>query len=682
MNRLQHETSPYLLQHAGNPVDWYPWGPEALARAREEDKPILVSIGYSTCHWCHVMERESFEDANVAAFMNAHFINIKVDREERPDLDHIYMDACQAINGSGGWPLNCFLLPDGRPYFAGTYYPPRPAHNRPAWSQVLQRMHRVWTEERQTVLDQAGRLADAIRNSGSVFLADELRTAPAEQVFNPVVLQNLTYHLLERADEKHGGFGGAPKFPQTMALDYLLDYHYYTGDEAALAQVERSATAMIRGGIFDQIGGGFARYATDRAWLVPHFEKMLYDNGLLLGLLAKLYRRTEKPLYREAIEATVTWLEREMVSPEGTFYAALDADSEGEEGKFYVWSLTEIREVLGEDAELFARFYDVSHEGNWEGHNILWRPQSIEDFATATELPPDELQDRLDRAAAQLLAHREQRVRPGRDEKILLNWNALMISGLAQAGLALEREDYLSRAESCLAALLDRLAEGPELYHNYKDGKVGSPAFLDDYAYTIAALLDIYPLRFATEHLDRAQELLDYVREHFRPDAESLFYFARASDDLPLRRAELYDNAVPAGNSVMVHNLLRLAEFTGNSTYREEAEALVRPLIQALERYGSTFSNWSRALLYLVYPGNEVAVTGPDARQWARELAAELRPNTPIMAAEQPSEGNYPLLADRFAADKNRIFICKNFACNLPVDNLAEARSQLSPRQS
>ena len=680
MNRLQHETSPYLLQHAENPVDWYPWGPEALERARAEDKPILVSIGYSTCHWCHVMERESFEDERVAAYMNAHFINIKVDREERPDLDHIYMEACQAISGAGGWPLNCFLLPDGRPYFAGTYYPPRPAHNRPTWSQVIQRMHRVWTENRPTVIEQAESLAEAIRNSGSVFLAEELRDVPREQVINPVAVQNLTHHLLERADKEYGGFGGAPKFPQSMVLEYLLDYQYFTGDTDALAQVERTAEAMIRGGIFDQLGGGFARYATDRAWLVPHFEKMLYDNGLLLGVLAKLFQRTGKPIYREAIEATVSWLEREMLNPDGSFYAALDADSEGVEGKFYVWSLTEVREVLGPEADLFTRFYDLSHAGNWEGHNILWRPRSLAEFAQDGDLPEETIARRLAEARETLLAHRAQRIRPGRDEKILLNWNALLVSGLAQAGLALGREDYLERAVSSLASLLQHLDRDGQLYHNYKDGKVGAKAFIDDYAYTIAALLDVYSLTFDTSYLERAQRYLDYVRAHFRAAPGAPFYFAEATEDLPLRRAELYDNAVPAGNSVMVHNLLRLADLTGVDDYREEATAMLRPLLKSLEQYGISFSNWSRALLYLVYPGHEIAVTGPDAKQLARQLVAELRPNTPVMAAESKAQDQYPLLANRFAATENRIFICRNFACGLPVDNLAAARAQLDPR--
>lgn len=680
MNRLQHETSPYLLQHAENPVDWYPWGPEALERARAEDKPILVSIGYSTCHWCHVMERESFEDEQVAAYMNAHFINIKVDREERPDLDHIYMEACQAISGAGGWPLNCFLLPDGRPYFAGTYYPPRPAHNRPTWSQVIQRMNRVWTENRPTVIEQAESLAEAIRNSGSVFLAEELRDVPREQVINPVAVQNLTHHLLERADEEYGGFGGAPKFPQSMVLEYLLDYHYFTGDTDALAQVERTAEAMIRGGIFDQLGGGFARYATDRAWLVPHFEKMLYDNGLLLGVLAKLFQRTGKPIYREAIEATVTWLEREMLNPDGSFYAALDADSEGVEGKFYVWSLTEVREVLGPEAELFTRFYDLSLAGNWEGHNILWRPRSLAEFAQEVDLSEATIARRLADAREKLLAHRAQRIRPGRDEKILLNWNALLVSGLAQAGLALGREDYLERAVSGLESLLQHLDRDGQLYHNYKDGKVGAKAFIDDYAYTIAALLDVYSLNFDTSYLERAQRYLDYVRAHFRAAPGAPFYFAEATEDLPLRRAELYDNAVPAGNSVMVHNLLRLADLTGVGDYREEATAMLRPLLKSLEQYGISFSNWSRALLYLVYPGHEIAVTGPDAKQLARRLVAELRPNTPVMAAESKADDQYPLLVNRFAATENRIFICRNFACGLPVDNLAAAREQLDPR--
>ena len=441
MNHLIKETSPYLLQHANNPVDWYAWKPEAFARAKAEDKPILVSIGYSTCHWCHVMEHESFENQTVAAFMNAHFVCIKVDREERPDVDQIYMEACQIISGNGGWPLNCFLLPDGRPFFAGTYYPPTSAYGRPSWTQVLKNLSDAYVHKREIVEQQAEQLTDMIRNSDKNHVKNKDNTeggnfqtfeGDVTNVFDRDYLNNAFYAMRERFDRVEGGWGGAPKFPSTMSIQFLLDYYFYTKNEEALAHAELSLQKMIQGGIYDQIGGGFARYATDRAWLIPHFEKMLYDNALLISVISDAYKLTKRDIYSETIEETLTFIQREMSHTEGGFFSAYDADSEGVEGKFYVWQKAEIEAALGEEAALFCEFYDVSEEGNWEENNILWRQKSYSEFVTEKGIDATILKEKLRICRKKLFDIREKRIKPGLDDKILLSWNALMISAFAR----------------------------------------------------------------------------------------------------------------------------------------------------------------------------------------------------------------------------------------------------------
>ncbi|HNM26462.1 MAG TPA: thioredoxin domain-containing protein, partial [Saprospiraceae bacterium] len=485
MNRLRHETSPYLLQHAGNPVNWYAWKPEALARARVENKPILVSIGYSTCHWCHVMEHESFENEDIAAFMNDNFVCIKVDREERPDVDAIYMEACQILNGSGGWPLNCFLTPDCRPFYAGTYFPPRPAHNRPSWLQVLQHMSRVWESEREKVYEQAERLTARIRGNDEVFVQGMGPESAGEAPFPADLPDTIFARMRDSFDRAEGGFGGAPKFPSTMAIQYLLNYHWFTRQPEALEHALLSLDKMIQGGIYDQIGGGFARYSTDREWLAPHFEKMLYDNALLVGVLAEAYKLTKKDLYRETIEETLEYIRRDMTHPEGGFYSAEDADSEGEEGKFYVWDKAEIDQLLGEEAALFCDFYDISESGNWEHVNILRRLRSYEAYASANDLDLADLKQRLRAGRERLFVRRAERVRPGLDDKILLGWNALMASAYAAAFTALGREEYRQAALRNLDFCLEKFAQpgGEGLFHTWKNAQAQYDAFLDDYAF-------------------------------------------------------------------------------------------------------------------------------------------------------------------------------------------------------
>ncbi|MCB0643427.1 MAG: thioredoxin domain-containing protein, partial [Phaeodactylibacter sp.] len=587
MNRLQYETSPYLLQHANNPVDWYAWRPEAFERAKREDKPILVSIGYSTCHWCHVMEHESFEDRDVADFMNTHFINIKVDREERPDVDQIYMEACQAIQGSGGWPLNCFLTPDGKPFYAGTYYPPMPAYNRPSWFQLMGHMIRQFNEDRQKVEEQADYLLKMIQRSDNNLMKDRLQVEkPAGHL--RVTVDSIYQSLKKQFDEEEGGFGGAPKFPGTMNLRFLLNYHHFTGDEQALAHVRFSLRKMIEGGIYDQLGGGFARYAVDKAWLVPHFEKMLYDNALLVQLMAETYQLTQDPLLLQTIRETLTFIEREMMSPEGGFYAALDADSEGEEGKFYVWDKAEIDAALGVEAAVFNDFYGVSTAGNWEGVNILNRPRPLDAVAEAHGMSTADLEDQLNKGRATLLALRAKRIRPGLDDKILLNWNALMCRAYVAAYNATGEEAYRETALRNLHFLLDNFVKDPQtgaLYHTYKSGKATYDAFLDDYAYLIDALLGVYQMTFEPRYLKEAARLAELVLKEFLDESTKMFYFTSSrQSDIPIRRKDLYDSATPSGNSTMVHNLLQLNIALGTSNYQTLAEEQVFGMLEAVER--------------------------------------------------------------------------------------------------
>jgi len=667
MNRLQHETSPYLLQHAHNPVDWYPWGDEAFERARQEDKPIIVSIGYSTCHWCHVMERESFEDLAVANYMNEHFINIKVDREERPDVDQIYMEACQAMTGAGGWPLNCFLTPDGRPFYAGTYFPPRPAHNRPSWPQMLQGMVGAFHNKRDVVNNQADRLLDAVRRADVLFVKEDLVEGDEKSSpFTPEFAEGIFAGLERGFDTVDGGFGGAPKFPGAMNLQYLLNYHFHTGNELALTHVCFSLDKMIGGGIYDQLGGGFARYATDKAWLIPHFEKMLYDNALLVQVLADVYKITKEERYKIALEETLGFVEREMMSPEGGFYSALDADSEGEEGKFYIWSYEELEKALGEDFDWFAKRYGVSKGGNWEGTNILWLPAGLKESATD--------QEKLSTIKTLLLAEREKRERPGLDDKILLAWNALMNKAYVKAYEALGLEIYRQTAVRNMEFLLTRFANTATggFYHTYKEGEVKYEAFLDDYAYLAEALISLYETTFNSHYLDKASEISTFVLTNFLDSQNNLFYFTPdKQDDLPIRRKEFYDNATPSGNAVMVENLFLLGRFLDQSSYLEQSEKMLLRLQETIGKYPTSFSRWARASLNWIFPFREIAVVGPQFEALSNEILEQFIPNKILMANSKESD-QYPLLKARGTGEDTNIFVCQNYSCRLPVKNLKE----------
>lgn len=668
MNQLQYETSPYLLQHQHNPVNWYAWKPEVLARAQAEHKPILVSIGYSTCHWCHVMERESFENETVAAVMNEHFICIKVDREERPDVDQIYMEACQAMTGQGGWPLNCFLLPDGRPFFAGTYFPPQAAHGRPSWMQVLERLSHAFHHRYEDVERQAVQLVEILEGSGEQFINRAATELESVQILHPVLADNIFYHLKDRFDEVDGGFGGAPKFPGTMNLRYLLHYAHFTNSDAARQHALFSINRMIGGGIYDQLGGGFARYTVDKAWLVPHFEKMLYDNALIISLLTDAYLLTQDSLYRDTIEETLAFIQRSMQSESGGFYAAFDADSEGVEGKFYVWDKAEIMGLLGDEATLFCQYYGVTEAGNWEHKNILWRAQDYATFAEVHGIEETVLRDQLKRNRRTLLEARQDRVPPGLDDKILLDWNALMCSAFAQAALALDSAAYAVVAQENLHFLLTNFVQADgHFHHTYKEGKTQYAAFLNDYAYLIAAILDVYALTFDTELLAKAKTITDFVLEHFLDEAAKMFYFTAVDSELIVRKKEVYDSAVPSGNSTMVRNLQRLGLLLDEERYRTLARQMLQALADTVTRHPSSFGRWAMGMLYEAYPTQEIAIVGKDALKKARSIQRQFVPNYVLMIGADGDE-RYPLLAGKKVMDKTMIYICENYACQRPVE--------------
>jgi uncharacterized protein YyaL (SSP411 family) len=650
-NRLAHETSPYLLQHKDNPVDWYPWGEEALARARAEDRPILLSIGYSACHWCHVMERESFEDENTARLMNELFVCVKLDREERPDLDSIYMEACQAMTGSGGWPLNVFLTPEHVPFYAGTYFPPQPRMGMPSWRQVIEAVAHAWQEKKDDIREGGARIAERLR--GGALLA------PSDEPMNAEELDAAVEALAGQFDAAHGGFGGAPKFPPASALEFLLR----RGERDMTAQTLR---AMASGGMYDQIGGGFARYSVDALWLVPHFEKMLYDNALLARVYLHGWQAIGDDLFREVVEETLDWALREMRAPEGGFYSALDADSEGVEGKFYVWSVEEMRAALeGEpDADEAVAWFGATDRGNFEGRNIPVRGPGT----------PERLGDWRRR----LYEARAQRVWPGLDDKRLTAWNALMISALAEAGAVLERPDYVEAAVGCAEFLLGSVRDGEgRLLRTWKDGQAKLNAYLEDHAYLVEALITLYESTFDPRWFAEARALADTTIERFA-DEENGGFFETSSDHEQLlsRRKDLEDHPIPSGNSSAAYGLLRLAALTGEAGYEERAVGVLRLLHELAVTHPQAFGHLLQALDFHLAPVQEVALVGEDTGELARVVRGRFRPH--LVLAGGAADG-VPLLEDRPPVDgRPAAYVCERFACQAPVTEPEDLERLLS----
>jgi uncharacterized protein YyaL (SSP411 family) len=666
-NRLIHETSPYLLQHAHNPVDWYPWGEEALARSRAEDKPIFLSIGYSACHWCHVMERESFENEATAAVMNELFINIKVDREERPDLDAIYMDAVQAMTGSGGWPMSVFLTPAGQPFYGGTYYPPEPRYGIPSFPQVLSAVSEAYRNRREEVTGQAQRLTDAIGRSATV--------RGGETDLSTQILADAVRQLEQYFDEYHGGFGDQPKFPQPMTLEFAMSYHQRTGDLDALYMAEHTLEQMARGGIYDQIGGGFHRYSVDRIWLVPHFEKMLYDNAQLLRAYLHLWQITQRPLFRQVVEQTVDYVLREMTSPAGGFFSTQDADSEGEEGKFFVWTPDEVAEVLGEEDALIARrAYGITQSGNFEGSNILFIPRTGEKVAEQVGLSEADLEQRLALIRQKLFTAREQRIKPGRDEKVLTEWNGLMIHALAEVGVVLGRGDALTAAVQAAEFILAQMSqEDGKLYRSHKDGQAKFNAYLEDYAAFIRGLIALYEATFDLRWVAEASRLTRLMLAQFRDEANGGFFQTGTDhESLVVRRKDFIDNAIPSGNSMAVESLIRLAKLTGNDEYRKEAGRIFPLMKSAMAQQPTGFGRLLAGLEEFLRPSQEIAIVGDLADPRTQALLAEVRrrylPHA-ILAHKGPEDENpLPVLAERGLVNgQPAAYVCENYACQLPV---------------
>jgi uncharacterized protein YyaL (SSP411 family) len=672
-NRLINETSPYLLQHAHNPVNWFSWTEEAFEKATKEDKPVLVSIGYAACHWCHVMEKESFESLEVASIMNEHFINIKVDREERPDVDHIYMDAVQAITGSGGWPLNVFLTPDKKPFYGGTYFPPQKVFNRPSWKDVLLSIANSYKNQKEDILEQAQNLTLHLQNSSIIE-----SSPPNDDIFNASNIDLAFNTIMKTADREWGGFGRAPKFPQTFTISFLLRYFDIKKNKEALDQALLSLDKMIYGGIFDQIGGGFARYSTDTEWLAPHFEKMLYDNALIVSTLSEAYQLTQNDTYKIAIEESLGFVERELLHGSGGFYSALDADSEGEEGKFYVWSYDEVKEILKEDFELFTEYFDITEKGNWEHKNILHVRKSIKEFGEEKNISRQKLELIIQTDKEKLLNQRAKRVRPGLDDKIILGWNALMNIAYSKAYAATSNSHYKAVAERNMQFLLSAYSDATALLkHTWKNGKAKYPAFLDDYAYLIAALIELAQITGTQQYLDKAKTLTDTVIENFGDLTSPMFYYThKAQADILIRKIELYDGATPSANSTMAYNLYRLSIFFNNNEWRNRSEQMIRSIAGISIKYPTSFGVWLSFLFEILSGTKEIVIVGKDWENYVQKILGIYISHKLVQAAEIPTPG-YPLLGNKPETSETRIYLCENYACRNPVNTFQEFVSLL-----
>jgi uncharacterized protein len=681
MNRLKDETSPYLLQHADNPVDWYPWGEEAFQIAREQNKPVMLSVGYSSCHWCHVMAHESFEDEATAKIMNELYVNIKVDREERPDVDDIYMQAVQAMTQHGGWPMTVFMFPDGRPFYGGTYYPNTPRHGMPSFIQILQAVHDAYLNKRDELDKQADSLHQALKRDVLGIGRDDDSGLTTE------LLDESAKKIMANFDKMNGGFGSQPKFPQVMNLEYLLRYYDRTKDEDALHVVTFTLKQMARGGIYDQIGGGFARYSVDAKWLVPHFEKMLYDNSQLSRVYLHAYQITGDEFFKHIAEEIYDYILREMTAPDGGFYSTTDADSEGEEGKFFVWSIAEMEEALAPiqddvpNADLIATaYFGMTLGGNFEGTNILYLPNEIEDVANDLNMTVEALQEAVIAIKDRLYAVRTSRVHPGLDDKILTSWNGMMLASLAEAARILKRDDYLVGAERAGEFLLEAMVdERGRLYRTHKDGRSKLNGYLEDYANAIDAMLELYQSTYVEKWFAEARRLADIALEHFQTDDGGFYDTSDDHEELITRPRNLQDNATPSGNAMMAKQLLRLAAYTGDAKYDEAGRSILRLLTDALAQYPSAFGESLNATDMLVNGLAEVAIVGNPTAESTKNILDTLRqpyrPNVITALSRQDLDEHemIPLLSYRkMRGDQPTVYVCRNFACQMPVTSAGE----------
>jgi hypothetical protein len=677
-NRLIHETSPYLLQHAHNPVDWHPWGPEALEEARRTNRPILLSIGYSACHWCHVMERESFEDEETARLMNENFINIKVDREERPDVDHIYMNAVQMLTGHGGWPLTVFLTPDGKPFYGGTYFPPEDRYGMPGFRRLLQAVARAYREQPADVQKTVGQLMEG--------LARLEKRKPSDRLPSAQTVQDAAAALARAYDETYGGFGQAPKFPNASVLELLLRAYKSGGDPRFRDMVLHTLRKMAEGGIYDQLGGGFHRYSVDQRWLVPHFEKMLYDNAQLVPLFLSTYQITDDLFFATIARETLDYVVREMRDPEGGFHSTQDADSEGEEGKFFLWTESEVRGVLGDEmAEIVCRYWDITDVGNFEGRNILHVTLDIEQLAKMFGRDYGELRLQLGEARAKLFAARSRRVKPGKDEKILTSWNGLMISAFAKAAELFSEESDRAVAVEAAEFILSKLRRGNRLLSTYKNGAARLNGYLDDYAFFVAALLDLFEAVQERRYLNHAIELTDSMIEHFWDKEGAGFFFT--SDDheeLIVRSKTAFDGSIPSGNSVAVRDLLRLYHYTGNSSYLEKAETVLRLFAEPMAQQPFGFASMLGVVdFYAQQPLEIVVVAAPNA-PGLESLLEQIRrvylPNRTLSVVDPRNPGRVPepVQGKGQIAGRPTVYVCHRMTCSAPVTTWPELEPLLT----
>ncbi len=664
-NSLINETSPYLLQHAHNPVNWLPWNEETLKKAQQENKPLIISIGYSACHWCHVMEHECFEDEEVAQVMNKHFVCIKVDREERPDVDNIYMTAVQLMQQRGGWPLNCFALPDGKPFYGGTYFP------KQNWMQLLNSVASEFQNNYDEIVKHANNVTKGIVES------DLIKKTEDENPFDMSVLEVAVTRIKKHFDLTEGGTDRAPKFPLPNNYSFLLQYYYHTKDKSILDFVELTLNKMAYGGIYDQIGGGFARYSVDGYWKVPHFEKMLYDNGQLVSLYSEAYQLTKNPLYKHVVYQTLAFVERELMAGNGAFYSALDADSEGEEGKFYVWTKEELETILKDEYSLIQEYYNLNSLGFCEGNQILLRIKDDDEIAKKFNLTFSELEHKIKQINTLLLNERAKRVRPGLDDKTLTSWNALMLRGFVDAYQVFGEKSFLETAlKNARFIITNQLRKDGGLNHNYKNGISNIDGYLEDYSFTIEAFISLYQATLDENWLNHSKKLADYCMEHFQNKENSLFYFtSKDANDIIARKIEIADNVIPASNSSMAKALFLLGKYFEEENYSHTAHQMLKNIEKDISNYVFNYSNWGILLLNMANSFFEVAICGKDAFVKLAELNQYYLPNKLMIGSIEKS--NLPLLEGKHTNEKTMLYVCYNKSCQKPTDKVEEAIAQL-----
>lgn len=684
-NRLAGEKSPYLLQHKNNPVDWYPWGEEAFRTAKEQDKPVFLSIGYSTCHWCHVMEHESFSDIEIAKLMNETFINIKVDREERPDIDAIYMQVCQMMTGSGGWPLSVVMTPERKPFFAGTYFPPTQRGGRLGMKEIIDRTNEIWVKNRAEIIQSANEVTAQINLD---------RYGNKAEKFSKGIFRKAYHELASSFDEEYGGFGHRPKFPVPHNLSYLMKYYYDSGVSDALDMVEKTLIEMRKGGIYDQLGYGFHRYSTDPQWLVPHFEKMLYDEAMMLKVYTEAYELTGKPLYKRVAEEISTYILRDMQSPEGGFYAAEDADSEGEEGKFYVWDAVEFRKAAAGDAEFANDIFNIKDEGNYvdesgtglSNMNILHLTKSLSEIAEKYNQTEEEIQNRIDKISEQLRKVRDTRIRPELDDKILTDWNGLMIASLAYAGDKLGKSELIDSAEKAARFVLAKLYDNDRLKHRYRDGEAGISGMFDDYAYFISGLISLYEATFNATYLDIAIKLTEQAIDIFMDKQKGGFYLTEASAELLIaRQKELYDSAMPSGNSVMLMNLIKLFKLTSKSVFDDYADRMMMYFYESVTRVPSAHTHLLNAASVQFNDSTEIVIVpspDDDGAEMIKLVKSKFSPNSALILLDENSRSiinkHAPYSRDMEPLEgKATAYVCRSFACAPPVNTIEKLEELL-----